>query len=85
MILVSYFTPRHIVKLVIELVDPVYGETVFDPCCGTGGFLIEAFHHIAQKAVSTPETRHVLENQTIYGRELTGNCSYCQDEYDSCW
>ena len=68
----EYFTPRHIVKLVIELLDPIYGETVFDPCCGTGGFLIEAFKHITQKAVSTPETQYVLENKTIYGRELTG-------------
>ncbi len=33
----EYFTPRHIVKLVVELIDPSYGETVYDPCCGTGG------------------------------------------------
>ena len=38
----EYFTPRHIVKLMVELVDPRYGETIYDPCCGTGGFLIYA-------------------------------------------
>ena len=37
----EYFTPRHIVKLVVDLVDPAYMEKVYDPCCGTGGFLIE--------------------------------------------
>ncbi len=68
----EYFTPRHIVKLIVGLVDPCYQETVYDPCCGTGGFLIEAFHHIAQKVKKTPATRNVLENETIYGRELTG-------------
>ena len=67
----EYFTPRHIVKLMVELVDPKYGETVYDPCCGTGGFLIEAFRHISRKVRNSPETRHVLENETIYGREHT--------------
>ena len=68
----EYFTPRHIVKLIVELVDPKYGDKVYDPCCGTGGFLIEAFHHIKNKTKLTNETRNFLENETIYGRELTG-------------
>lgn len=68
----EYFTPRHIVKLIVELVDPRFGETVYDPCCGTGGFLIAAFRHIEHRVSSTQSNRHVLENETIYGRELTG-------------
>ena len=68
----EYFTPRHIVKLIVDLIDPKYGETVYDPCCGTGGFLIEAFHHIARKTQSNATTRKFLENHTIFGRELTG-------------
>ena len=67
----EYFTPRHIVKLIVELIDPSYKETVYDPCCGTGGFLIEAFKHIERKVKVTAETRKVLENETIFGRELT--------------
>ena len=68
----EYFTPRHIVKLVVDLVDPAYMEQVYDPCCGTGGFLIQAFRHIARKVKWTDETRRVLENDTIFGREITG-------------
>lgn len=68
----EYFTPRHIVKLMVDLIDPAYMEQVYDPCCGTGGFLIEAFRHIARKVKWTDETRDVLENDTIFGRELTG-------------
>ena len=68
----EYFTPRHIVRLIVDLIDPRYGETVYDPCCGTGGFLIQAFRHIARKVINTPQHRHVLENDTIYGCELTG-------------
>ncbi len=56
----------------VELVDPRYEETVYDPCCGTGGFLIEAFRHIAKKVKNNSTTRRRLEEQTIYGRELTG-------------
>ena len=67
----EYFTPRHIVKLVVDLIDPAYMDQVYDPCCGTGGFLIEAFRHIARKVKWTDETRRVLENDTIFGRELT--------------
>ena len=67
----EYFTPRHIVKLVVDLVNPTYMEQVYDPCCGTGGFLIEAFRHIARKVKWTDETRRVLENDTIFGREIT--------------
>ena len=68
----EYFTPRHIVKLIVDLIDPAYMEKVYDPCCGTGGFLIEAFHHIARKVKLTDETKRFLENKTIFGRELTG-------------
>ena len=68
----EHFTPRHIVRLIVELINPAFGETVYDPCCGTGGFLIEAFRHIAQNIKMTSEIRRVLENKTIYGRELTG-------------
>ena len=67
----EYFTPRHIVKLMVDLVDPAYMERVYDPCCGTGGFLIEAFRHISRKVKRTDESRNILENQTIFGRELT--------------
>ena len=68
----EHFTPRHVVRLIVELINPAFGETVYDPCCGTGGFLIEAFRHIAHNIKMTLETRRVLENKTIYGRELTG-------------
>jgi len=67
----EHFTPRHIVKLMVELVNPNFGEKVYDPCCGTGGFLIEAFKHIKSKIKHTKDNIKLLENDTIYGRELT--------------
>ncbi len=68
----EYFTPRHIVRLMVELIDPRYGETVYDPCCGTGGFLIYAFEHIKKKVLLTHDALDLLKNHTVFGRELTG-------------
>lgn len=42
----QFFTPRNVVALVQTLVDPKYTETVFDPACGSGGFLVEALRHM---------------------------------------
>jgi len=68
----EYYTPRHIVKLIVDLVDPKFGDTVYDPCCGTGGFLIEAFRHIKRTCNPTPTNLKFLEEGTIHGGELTG-------------
>ncbi len=68
----EYFTPRHIVKLITDLVDPKFNEKVYDPCCGTGGFLIQAFRNIKKKCKNTKENIKVLEEQTVWGREITG-------------
>lgn len=42
----EYFTPRHIAKTMVKLVNPQFGEKIYDPFCGTGGILIGAFNHI---------------------------------------
>lgn len=44
----EFYTPRSIVRLMVELLDPRAGETVYDPACGTGGMLLETLHHIRQ-------------------------------------
>ena len=67
----EYFTPRHIVRLMTDLVDPKFREKVYDPCCGTGGFLIQAFKHVKRKCKNTKENMKVLEDETIWGNELT--------------
>ncbi|MFD6287155.1 restriction endonuclease subunit M [Streptomyces sp. NPDC060205] len=42
----QYFTPPGAVRLMVEILDPQEGQTVFDPCCGTGGFLRESLLHV---------------------------------------
>ncbi len=45
----QYFTPRHVIKLCVDVLDPKDQETVFDPACGSGGFLIGAMDHVYDK------------------------------------
>jgi type I restriction enzyme M protein len=45
----QFRTPRHIIRMMVELVDPDIGQRICDPACGTGGFLIAAYQHILEK------------------------------------
>ncbi|MCX7948470.1 MAG: SAM-dependent methyltransferase, partial [candidate division WOR-3 bacterium] len=64
----EFYTPRPVVRFVVELVDPQIGETVYDPACGTCGFLIEAFLWMENKAKTTQDLE-ILQNRTFYGQE----------------
>ncbi len=48
----QFRTPRHIIRMIVELVDPDIGDRVCDPACGTAGFLINAYEHILRKHTS---------------------------------
>lgn len=67
----EYFTPRNVVKTVVNLVDPKFKETVYDPFCGTGGFLTGAFHHIRENTIIEENELPRLKNNTLFGREIT--------------
>ena len=67
----EYFTPRHIVRFMVRLLNPKFGETVYDPFCGTGGFLTESFKHISQQAKLSKTTSEKLHNKTVFGSEIT--------------
>lgn len=66
----EYYTPRPLIKTMIQMVDPKIGETIYDPACGTGGFLAQAHLYLEPKAKTT-ETRKILNNKTFYGKEKT--------------
>ena len=64
----EFYTPRPVVRFMVQVTDPHLGETVLDPACGTGGFLVEAYDHIFQQ-VSLPDQRRSLQRDTLYGQE----------------
>lgn len=66
----EFYTPRPLTKFVVDMVDPKLGETVLDPACGTGGFLINALDHVRQSGeIKTQDDEDVLQD-SIRGVEL---------------
>lgn len=65
----EFYTPRAITQFITQMVDPKLGETVFDPACGTGGFLVNAIEHIRKNEVKSIEDRLTLQ-KSIKGIEL---------------
>jgi type I restriction enzyme M protein len=64
----EFYTPRTVVRFMVEVTDPRLGETVLDPASGTGGFLVEAYNHL-EKQVQTVADRKRLQTETISGCE----------------
>ncbi len=66
----QFYTPRELIRVMVETVDPKLGQTVCDPCCGTGGFLAEAAEHMrARGGELTTDALDALKHRTFYGRE----------------
>lgn len=61
-------TPKHITELFGELIDLKSTDIIFDPCCGTGGFLIAAMHKMLSNA--SPQEREVIKKDHIHGVEI---------------
>lgn len=64
----QFFTPREIIRLMVSVINPKVGETVYDPGCGTGGFLAEAYAWMKTQ-VKKPQDLETLKHRTFYGRE----------------
>ena len=64
----EFYTPRPVVRFMVEVIDPKLGEVILDPACGTGGFLVESFKHL-EKQCKTVEDRQILQTQSIFGGE----------------
>ena len=67
----QFFTPREIIRTMVRVVAPKLGETVYDPGCGTGGFLVQAYEHIRRSLgeSATAEQIEGLKSRMFYGRE----------------
>jgi len=64
----EFYTPRAVVRFMVAVTDPRLGETVLDPACGTGGFLVEAYTHLARQ-VKTVTDRKTLQERSLLGGE----------------
>lgn len=64
----EFYTPRPVVRFMVEVTNPQLGENILDPACGTGGFLVEAMSHLEAQC-QTVEQRETLQNASLYGGE----------------
>ena len=67
----QFFTPREVIRALVRVLDPRVGETVYDPCSGTGGFLAQAYEYMRAGLGdrATAEQLETLSRRTFYGRE----------------
>ncbi|MBK7565860.1 MAG: N-6 DNA methylase [Propionivibrio sp.] len=67
----QFFTPREVIRAMVHTVNPQLGQTVYDPCCGTGGFLAIAYEHIARQLGQSALATDIdtLKHDTFFGRE----------------
>lgn len=74
----QFFTPRNVVKMVVEMIDPSTEEKLLDPACGSGGFLIEAMRYIWDKIeqegrdLNWPDHEIEIEKQKVAIKNLRG-------------
>ena len=66
----QYFTPRALIKAMVDVVDPQIMETVADPACGTGGFLLAAYEHMKKQSNEISKL-DFLRNKALFGADNT--------------
>jgi len=64
----EFYTPRPVIRFIVQQVNPRLGDTVLDPAVGTGGFLVEAYEHLKPQ-VKNVEQRRQLQEGTLFGIE----------------
>lgn len=66
----QYFTPRPLIQAIVEVMRPAPGETICDPACGTGGFLLAAHDYVADHYQLDADQKRDLKLNSLYGVEL---------------
>ena len=66
----EFYTPRPIIRFIINVVKPKLGEKIFDPFGGSAGFLVEAYKYLVENSKPlTVQQTEILQNKTLYGQE----------------
>lgn len=71
----QYFTPRELIKAIVEVMQPTPDDTLCDPACGTGGFLLTAYDHVTKKHRQDldPDQQQHLRHGFVRGMDLVPN------------
>lgn len=71
----QFFTPRNVVRMVMDILDPEPGEMIIDPACGSGGFLISALEHVWNKLEQEAKNKRWDQDQLLRKkRDIASKC-----------
>ena len=65
----EYYTPRPLIRAIVQVVKPKIGDRIYDGACGSAGFLCESFNYLKSKGNLTTKGLTTLQNRTFYGKE----------------
>jgi type I restriction enzyme M protein len=65
----EYYTPRPLIRAIVQVVKPRIGERIYDGACGSAGFLCESFDYLKAKGNLTTKDHNRLQTNTFYGKE----------------
>jgi len=65
----EYYTPRPLIRAMVRVIAPKIGETIYDPACGSAGFLCEAFDYLRNQPNLTTSDLRALQERTFSGKE----------------
>lgn len=66
----EYYTPRPLIRAIINVVQPKIGNKIYDGACGSAGFLVEAFNYLKESKQLTVDEMEILQKKTFYGKEF---------------
>ena len=64
----EFYTPRPVIRFIVEVIDPKLGEKILDPAAGTGGFLVQSFEHLKRQC-KTAGDHEILHKHSVWGGE----------------
>lgn len=64
----EYYTPRPLIRAMVRVVKPQIGETIYDPACGSAGFLCESYEYLRPQAKKAKDLA-TLQSRTFFGKE----------------
>ena len=69
----QYFTPRHVVKMCVKMLDPKANEYIIDPACGSGGFILHTMYHVWDKYLKTESAQKGYASKYLFGIDFDDN------------
>lgn len=65
----EYYTPRPLIRAIVQVVNPKIGDRIYDPAVGSAGFLCEAFEYLKESKALTTQDVETLQKRTFFGKE----------------